>query len=148
MDEGQARPGHCCSLESVEVVIRLAPLAGLEEMKEGWFSVWKAAWASMVMWMASEQTQAVDLSTIHDHAALHSGSKPEPKTGQIAGSPTFEWRDQDSRICDVNRNLVFEDVPLKFRDLRTRRVRGVRWCWSCWGSLTSPPPEANSLETM
>jgi len=77
----------------------------------------------MVLWMALEQTQAVDLLPIHAHAALHSGSKPEPKPGQIAGSPTFDWCNQDSRIRDVNRNLVFEDVPLEFGNLRTRRVR-------------------------
>jgi len=72
MDEARARPVHRWSLESVEVVIRLAPLAETEEMREGWFLVSKAAWASMVVWMVSEQTQAVDLLTIHAHAALHS----------------------------------------------------------------------------
>jgi hypothetical protein len=102
----------------------------------------------MVSWMALEQTQAVDLLTKRAHAALHSGSKPEPKTGQITGSPTFDRCDQDSRIRDVNSNLVLEDVPLEFGNLGMQTVRDLRWGRVCWGSLTSPPPEANSLETM
>jgi hypothetical protein len=104
----------------------LVPLAGPGGMEESQFSVWKVGRASMVTWMVSEQTQVVDLLTIHIHAQLHFRSKPERKTGKITGSPTFEWCDRDSRICDVNRNLVFEDVPLKCGDLRTLWVRSLR----------------------
>lgn len=69
------------------------------------------------------------------------------KTGKKSNRPTFEWRYENSRIRDVDRYLVFKDMPLEFRNLTYEGCEGGDKS-VILGTLTSPPPEANSLATM
>lgn len=78
---------------------------------------------------------------------FHSVSKLKKKTGKKSNRATFEWCYENSRIRDVNRYLVFKDMPLEFRNLRYEGCEGGDES-VILVTLTSPPPEASSLSTM
>jgi hypothetical protein len=86
---------------------------------------------------------------IDAHVALSSISCQswKKKNGKKSNSLTFEWRYENSRTRDVDGYLVFKDMPLEFRNLRYEGCEGGDES-VILGTLTSPPPEANSLATM
>jgi hypothetical protein len=118
MDVALPRPGRRWHLLVLDVEIRPGPLEVPEGTMRDQFLALKAAQASsMVMGLVLEQTQVAHSPPINAHVALRSIPCQSLKSRMKSNRPTFEWCDENSRICDVDRYLVFENMPLEFRNL-------------------------------